>query len=251
MSRKFTIYQLIPRLFGNTTHVNLPNGSIDINGCGKLNAITAKALREIKELGITHIWYTGLIEHATQTDYSAFGIRKDHTAVVKGKAGSPYAIKDYYDIDPDLAADVPNRMQEFEALVERTHKAGMKVLIDFVPNHVARQYASDAKPAGIADLGENDNINHAFNPQNNFYYLPNQFFCRTIQPIKRSKGPLPRVSGQGERQRCLFGTSDSKRLVRNGEAQLWSRLSGWPYEAFRADTRYLDENFRHSALLGG
>jgi glycosidase len=189
MSRKFTIYQLIPRLFGNTTHVNLPNGSIDINGCGKLNAITAKALKSIQELGITHIWYTGLIEHATQTDYSAFGIRKDHAAVVKGKAGSPYAIKDYYDIDPDLATDVPNRMQEFEALVERTHKAGMKVLIDFVPNHVARQYASDAKPAGIADLGEKDNINHAFNPQNNFYYLPNQFFAGQFNLLKDEKVP--------------------------------------------------------------
>ncbi len=189
MSSKFVIYQLLPRLFGNTTHVNLPNGSIDINGCGKFNAITAKVLKGIKGLGVTHIWYTGVIEHATQTDYSEFGIRKDHSAIVKGKAGSPYAIKDYYDVDPDLATDVPNRMQEFEALVERTHKAGMKVLIDFVPNHVARQYASDAKPAGVADLGENDNTNHAFNPQNNFYYIPNQFFAGQFNLLKDEKAP--------------------------------------------------------------
>jgi len=103
----------------------------------KFNSFTNKALSEIKNLGITHIWYTGIIEHATQTDYSAYGIRRDHPGIVKGKAGSPYAIKDYYDVDPDLAEDVPNRMNEFRQLVDRTHHAGMKVIIDFVPNHVS------------------------------------------------------------------------------------------------------------------
>ena len=67
---------------------------------------------------------------------------------VKGKAGSPHAIKDYYDADPDIATDVPGRMNEFENLVNRTHRAGLKVIIDFVPNHVARQYHSDAQPDG-------------------------------------------------------------------------------------------------------
>ncbi len=145
---KFTIYQVLPRLFGNYNTTRKPNGSIEENGCGKFNSFTNKALSEIKNLGITHIWYTGIIEHATQTDYSAYGIRRDHPGVVKGKAGSPYAIKDYYDVDPDLAEDVPNRMNEFRQLVDRTHHAGMKVIIDFVPNHVAREYHSDAKPAG-------------------------------------------------------------------------------------------------------
>jgi glycosidase len=179
----------LPRLFGNKAHVNLPNGSIDINGCGKFNAITAKALKIIRDLGVTHVWYTGVIEHATQTDYTAFGIRKDHSAVVKGKAGSPYAIKDYYDVDPDLAENVPDRMQEFEALVARTHKAALKVIIDFVPNHVARQYGSDAKPEGVIDLGEHDNPNHAFDPQNNFYYIPNQFFAGQFNLLKDEKAP--------------------------------------------------------------
>ena len=133
---------------------------------------TTKALEEIKALGATHIWYTGLIEHATQTDYRRYGIRPDHPAVVKGKAGSPYAIKDYYDIDPDLATSVTERMKEFENLVKRTHKAGLKVIMDFVPNHVARQYCSDAKPEGVRDLGEGDNQDWAFSPQNNFYYIP-------------------------------------------------------------------------------
>ena len=173
---KFIIYQVLPRLFGNYTTTNRHNGSIEENGCGKFSSFTPKALSEIKTLGATHIWYTGIIEHATQTDYSSYGISRDHDAVVKGKAGSAYAIKDYYDVDPDLADKVEHRMAEFEELVKRTHKAGMKVIIDFVPNHVAREYHSDAKPAGIVDLGQNDHSNWAFSPLNNFYYLPNQAF---------------------------------------------------------------------------
>jgi len=173
---KFVIYQVLPRLFGNFVSNNKPNGTIEENGCGKFNSFTAKALSEIKSLGVSHIWYTGIIEHATQTDYSKVGIAKDHPAVVKGIAGSPYAIKDYYDVDPDLAENVENRMIEFEDLVKRTHKAGMKVIIDFVPNHVARQYHSDAKPANVTDLGEKDHSNWAFSPLNNYYYLPNQPF---------------------------------------------------------------------------
>jgi glycosidase len=173
---KFIIYQVFPRLFGNENKTNKPNGTLEDNGCGKFNSFTTKALKEIKSLGTTHIWYTGVIEHATQTDYSAYGIRKDHPGVVKGKAGSPYAIKDYYDVDPDLAENVENRMAEFEALVKRTHEAGMQVIIDFVPNHVARQYHSDAKPDGVVDLGEADHSEWAFSPLNNFYYIPGHPF---------------------------------------------------------------------------
>ncbi len=173
---KFVIYQVLPRLFGNENTTNKHNGTIAENGCGKFNSFTPKALNEIKSLGTTHIWFTGVIEHATQTDYSAFGIRKDHPGVIKGKAGSPYAIKDYYDVDPDLAENVENRMAEFEDLVKRTHDAGMKVIIDFVPNHVARQYHSDAKPTGVIDLGETDHPEWRFSPLNNFYYIPNQPF---------------------------------------------------------------------------
>ncbi|MBP9016370.1 alpha-amylase family glycosyl hydrolase [Porphyromonadaceae sp. NP-X] len=173
---KFVIYQVLPRLFGNYNSTNKYNGSIVENGCGKFNSFTTKALKEIKALGVTHIWYTGIFEHATQTDYSAYGIRKDFPCLVKGKAGSPYAVKDYYDVDPDLAENVPDRMKEFEDLIHRTHKEGMKVLIDFVPNHVARQYFSDAKPKNIFDLGERDHPEWAFSPLNNFYYLPGQPF---------------------------------------------------------------------------
>ena len=191
---KTIIYQLLPRTFANFCTNRKNNGTIQENGCGKFNLITTKALREIKNLGATHVWYTGVIEHATQTDYSEFGITPDHPSVVKGKAGSPYAIKDYYDVDPDLAENVDNRMAEFEALIERTHKVGLKVIIDFVPNHVARQYHSDAKPAGIADLGEGDNPEWAFSPLNNFYYIPGEKFAPAFDVYDYTEYPA-KVTG--------------------------------------------------------
>ena len=174
-SSKIIIYQVFTRLYGNRNTTRKENGTIDENGCGKLNDFTPTALKKIREMGVSHIWYTGVIRHATQTDYSGYGIPRQHPAV-EGKAGSPYAIADYYDIDPDLAVNVENRMKEFEQLVERTHKAGMKVIIDFVPNHVARQYHSICKPEGVKDLGEDDDPQMGFDPQNNFYYCPGQRF---------------------------------------------------------------------------
>lgn len=169
---KTIIYQIFTRLW-NKEGENVYNGNLKQNGCGKMNDFTTESLKRIKELGVTHIWFTGLIEHATTTNYSKFGIARDHSAMVKGKAGSPYAIKDYYDIDPDLAVCTEKRMEEFEALVQRTHDAGLKMVIDFVPNHVAREYHSDHLPQGTTDLGAEDNRNQAFCPTNNFYYIPN------------------------------------------------------------------------------
>ena len=176
MNNKIIVYQIFTRLYGNRNTSRKENGSIEENGCGKLNDLTPTVLKKIRNMGVSHVWYTGVIRHATQTDYSDHGIPVNHPAVVKGKAGSPYAITDYYDIDPDLATDVDLRMLEFEQLVERTHQAGMKVIIDFVPNHVARQYHSICKPEGVRDLGEDDNPQHGFDPQNNFYYCPGQSF---------------------------------------------------------------------------
>lgn len=170
------IYQLIPRLFTNYCEKPVPNGTIIQNGSGKLNDINTTILRSLRKMGITHMWYTGVLEHAHDSDYTAYGIPRHNPKVIKGHAGSPYAITDYYDIDPDLAENVPDRIGEFESLVARTHKAGMKVIIDFVPNHVARQYHSDAKPTGIQDLGEGDNFEMFFSPTNNFYYITRQQF---------------------------------------------------------------------------
>ncbi len=177
MNRKPIIYQLLPRLLTNANPACVPNGTIAQNGCGKMNQITDAVLQSIKELGVTHIWYTGIIEHATKTDYSNDGILPpDNPHVVKGQAGSPYAIKDYYDVDPDLAENVADRMTEFEQLVARTHDAGLEVIIDFVPNHTARRYHSDCAPAGIDDFGHGDNTDKFFDPDNNYYYITRQLF---------------------------------------------------------------------------
>lgn len=171
---KIIIYQIFTRLFGNRNITRRENGLIEDNGCGKMSYFDSAVLKQLKGMGYTHLWYTGILRHASQTDYSSYGIPRCHPAIVKGKAGSPYAIADYYDVDPDLADSVDSRMEEFEALVGRTHKAGLKVIIDLVPNHVARQYHSICKPDGVKDFGEEDNVNEGFDPQNNFYYCPGQ-----------------------------------------------------------------------------
>ncbi len=174
---KPVIYQLIPRLFSNLNDNCRPCGTIEQNGCGKFNGITASVLRSIKSLGATHVWYTGVIEHAHCPDYTAYGITRNNPCVIKGQAGSPYAITDYYDVDPDLAVNPSARMAEFEQLVKRTKSAGLGVLIDFVPNHVAREYHSDAAPEGVRDFGADDRRDVAFHPDNNFYYMPGTRFA--------------------------------------------------------------------------
>lgn len=186
---KMLIYQVMPRLYGNRCTTNVHDGTLEQNGCGKMNDFTDKQLKRIADYGFTHIWYTGLIEHATQTDYSSHGIALDHPGVVKGRAGSPYAIKDYYDVDPDLATNVDRRMKELEALVRRTHKTGLKMVIDFVPNHVARQYHSDAHPRGVHDLGQDDDTSKAFDADNNFYYILGQTLNTDFDTEHRARSP--------------------------------------------------------------
>lgn len=185
--KQIVIYQLLPRLFGNKNTTNAPYGTIEQNGSGKFNDITDKALDGIKELHVNYVWYTGAIAHASLTDYSAYGIKVDDADVVKGRAGSPYAIRDYYDVDPDLAVDIKNRMKEFEALVKRTHAKNLKVLIDFVPNHVARSYHSYSKPDGVVDFGVQDEVTKAFSPKNDFYYISGQAL---VVPTNGQKTPL-------------------------------------------------------------
>ena len=55
---KKVIYQVFTRLFGNDNKTNKPWGTIDENGVGKFNDFTDKALSEIRDLGVTHVWYT-------------------------------------------------------------------------------------------------------------------------------------------------------------------------------------------------
>ena len=173
---KIVVYQVLTRLFGNTNTTNKPWGTIEENGVGKFADFTTKALEELKALGVTHIWFTGVLHHALTTDYTAYGISNDFPAVVKGRAGSPYAIKDYYTVNPDLADDPTQRLEEWEALIARTHQCGLKVIMDIVPNHVARRYESIAKPEGTRGFGEDDDTTVQYAVNNNFYYNPNEAF---------------------------------------------------------------------------
>ncbi|GGD14501.1 O-glycosyl hydrolase family 13 [Hyunsoonleella pacifica] len=186
--KKYVIYQVFTRLFGNTNTTNKPWGTIEENGVGKFNDFTEKALQEIKDLGVTHIWYTGVPHHAVINDYTKYGITNDDPDVVKGRAGSPYAVKDYYNVNPDLAKNVENRLDEFEALIKRTHQAGLKVIIDIVPNHVARNYQSNSKPEGVKDFGENDDLSVVYDRDNNFYYNPYEVF--RVPEWKNDYSPL-------------------------------------------------------------
>lgn len=194
LEQKKVVYQVFTRLFGNTNSTNKPWGTKEENGVGKFNDFTDKALEEIKGLGVTHIWYTGVPHHAVVADYKPYGIADDDPDVVKGRAGSPYAVKDYYNVNPDLAVDPLTRLQEFEALIERTHKNGMKVIIDIVPNHIARKYKSLSKPEGVKDFGEDDDVSQEYNRNNNFYYIPGQPFqvptSSDYKPLGGDEHPL-------------------------------------------------------------
>ena len=176
LKKKEVVYQVFTRLFGNTNTTNKPWGTIEENGVGKFADFTEKALKEIKDLGVTYIWYTGVPHHDVITDYTKYGISNDDPDVVKGRAGSPYAVKDYYNVNPDLAINPANRLEEFKALIERSHKAGLKVIIDIVPNHVARNYQSLTNPKGVEDFGASDDKSVVYNVNNNFYYNPGEAF---------------------------------------------------------------------------
>ena len=174
MQTVINIYQIFTRLFANQNETNQEFGTIKENGCSKFNDITSTALNELKRMGVTHVWYTGVIRHASCTNYSRYGLSVDNPHVVKGRAGSPYAIKDYFDVDPDLATNVKLRMKEYEDLIARTHDAGLQCIMDFVPNHVSREYSSDNLPLGGTSLGSYDDTSLAFSPNNNFYYIPDE-----------------------------------------------------------------------------
>lgn len=196
MKEKLIIYQTFPRIHTNACENPRPWGTFEENGSGKLNDITPRYIKSLADLGVTCLWLTGVIEMATKTSFLDGAIPADNPNVVKGEAGSPYALKDYYDVSPALAVDVPRRMAEFEACVERIHKGGLKVIIDFVPNHTARVYHSDSAPIGIKDFGADDDITKFFAPSNNYYYITNQQFCPDFS--LSAEGPRPYVEFPGK-----------------------------------------------------
>ncbi len=212
-NKKEVVYQVFTRLFGNKNTTNKPWGTIEENGVGKFNDFTDTALREIKDLGVTYVWYTGVPHHALIRDYSAIEISNDDPEVVKGRAGSPYAVKDYYNVNPDLAVNPANRLQEFEALIARTHKAGLKVIIDIVPNHIARKYEGKSNPAGVRDFGADDDTTVEYKRDNNFYYIPNTHFeiPDTDKPLNGEKNPL--IDGKFEESPAKW-TGNGSRLAK-------------------------------------
>jgi len=188
---KVRIYQMLPRLFGNTNETRKPNGSMADNGVGKFSDLDEAALAEIKAMGFTHIWVTGVLQQATATGYPDIGEPADDPDLLKGVAGSPYAIRDYFDVSPDYADDPAKRLEEFKAMIARAHAKGMKVLIDFVPNHVARSHASNVRPE--LTFGAEDDRGKFFDPKNNFYYLAGEAEVEGSGPPLR----LPTVDGDG------------------------------------------------------
>jgi len=166
--KKPVIYQLVVRYFGNTNTTNKIDGTLEENGSGKFNDINDKAISELKKMGFTHIYLTGVIQQSTATDYSDIGQPADDADILKGLAGSFFAIKDYFDVSPDYAVDPAKRIDEFKNLVDRIHSHGMKVMIDFVPNHVSRNYETDIKPQ--YNFGSDDDQDQFFSNQNNFFY---------------------------------------------------------------------------------
>lgn len=225
--RKEVVYQVFTRLFGNTNTTNKPWGTIDENGVGKFSDFSDKALREIKDLGVTHIWYTGVPHHDVITDYSAYGISNDDPDIVKGRAGSPYAVKDYYNVNPDLADDPSNRLEEFKDLITRTHHAGLNVLIDIVPNHVARNYEGKSTPEGLEPFGASDDRTVEYKRDNNFYYIPNE----TFKVPEWRKGYLPLGGEDHEMADGKFDENPAK-WTGNGSRMAQPDMNDW-YETVK------------------
>ncbi|HLA56707.1 MAG TPA: alpha-amylase family protein [Flavobacterium sp.] len=194
LKTKAVVYQVFTRLYGNKNTTNKPWGTIAENGVGKFNDFTDKALQEIRDLGVTHIWFTGVPHHALVNDYTSIGISNDDPDVVKGRAGSPYAVKDYYNVNPDLAINPAKRLEEFEALIARTHANKLEVIIDIVPNHIARKYEGKSNPPGVRDFGADDDTSVEYKRNNNFYYIPGHAFevptSDSYKPLNGEKAPL-------------------------------------------------------------
>ena len=191
------IYQMLPRLFGNENNTRTTNGTLAVNGTGKFSDLSSRVLEKFRSDGFTHIWLTGILQQATATDYSDLDQPADDPDLLKGIAGSPYAIRDYFDVCPDYADDPAKRIEEFQALAARMKAAGLSLLIDFVPNHVARSYWSDIHPK--LSFGRKDRSKVFFHPKNNFFYLTPE--------VAEGSGPL-RLPSSGGHAAGTFGRTD-------------------------------------------
>ncbi|RYD68550.1 MAG: alpha-amylase, partial [Verrucomicrobiaceae bacterium] len=233
------IYQLLPRLFGNTNETRKINGTLAENGCGKFRDINDAALLSIKEMGFTHVWLTGVLEQASGTDYP--DRPADAPDILKGIAGSPYAIKDYFDVCPDYAVDPAKRLDEFKALLKRCRAQELKVIIDFVPNHVARSYESDVKPEH--SFGKGDDTTAFFARDNHFYYL-HRYDAGGGPPLKLPTADLPGCTG-------LFAPEADFGRVTGNNVISWSpSINDW-YETVKLNYGHDFTTGRHTSLLPG
>lgn len=164
------LYQLFPRLFGNRVPDPVPHGTRTRNGCGTFADIDDPTLASLRDLGCTHLWLLGVLRHATGTPHP--GLPADDPDLLKGVAGSPFAVRDLFDVCPDLATDPDRRLQEFQSLVQRAHRHDLRILIDFVPNHVARSHHSVVRPD--LEPGLHDDRSRFFARDNHFFHLPGQ-----------------------------------------------------------------------------
>ena len=231
---KIRIYQLFVRLFGNTNETRKEDGTITENGVGKFSDINDAALKALRDSGFTHIWLTGVLQQATATDYSEVGQPADDPDLLKGLAGSPYAIKDYFDVCPDYAEKPDKRLSEFKSLLERIHKYHMQALIDFVPNHVARSYNSDVKPGQNfgtkGNGGAGDDMSVFFSPQNNFFYLQSDGVGPPLHlPTWKDGQPIsPTCKLEGMKCDGLFdGEKDHGKVTGNNKASWMPDINDW------------------------
>lgn len=169
---KSLIYQLMVRHWGGQSYEPASLAIEKRRPIGSFEAIDDIAISYLKSLSIDTVWLTGVICHATRSQCSIGDETIGGDVVVKGDAGSPYAITDYYAIHPFLSHDESQAEAQFDALVSRLKAAGLKVIIDFVPNHVSRHYHGINTPPGERRLGQGDDVSIEFRPNNHFYYLP-------------------------------------------------------------------------------
>jgi glycosidase len=234
------IYQLMPRLFSNTNARRKPNGTLAENGVGKFNDLNATALGAIKEMNFTHVWLTGVLSQATSTNYSEIGLPADEPDLLKGLAGSPYAVRDYFDVCPDYAVNPADRLTEFESLIGRAHAAGLRVIIDFIPNHVARCYRSIIRPG--LNFGRDDDPAKFFDPQNNFYWLQRDspgggppLRLPSVAENGELVSPTCRVLGHGDG--VFSGERERGRVTGNNVVSWRPSLNDW-YETVKLNYGY-------------
>ena len=227
------IYQLFVRLFGNLNETRQPNGTLAQNGVGKFNDINDAALRAIRRMGFSHVWLTGVLQQASATDYSDAGQPAADADLLKGLAGSPYAVADYFDVCPDYAVDPKARLTEFKTLLRRVHAHRMKVLIDFVPNHVARCCHSDVKPE--INFGTADDRSAFFDPHNNFFYLQPDGDGPPLQLPTWKDGVTLSPTGKLEGMQCdgrFAGELDHGKVTGNNVVSWKPGLNDW-YETVK------------------